>query len=123
MRKLYTRTALALTCAAVLLAVGAACKSGDRAERASAPTASATQAADGAATPHPTSTPGDNVRRITVADAKKAADSGEAVIVDVRPKTQYEQGHIKGSLSVPKNELPNRLAELPEDKLIIFYCA
>ena len=132
MRKIYTATALALACAAVLT-LNAACKSGDRAgaERASsasAPSSSAPQTtstpqtADGA-TPHPTSTPGDGVRRVTVADARKAADGGEAVIVDVRPKAQYDQGHIKGSLSIPKNELPNRLGELPKDKLIIFYCA
>lgn len=126
MRKIYTATALALACAAAL-AFNAACKSGDRAgaERAgaaSAPSSSAPQAADGA-TPHPTSTPGDGVRRITIADAKQAADGGEAVIIDVRPKTQYDQGHIKGSLSIPKNELPSRLGELPKDKLIIFYCA
>ena len=139
MRKIYTATALALACAAAL-ALNAACKSGDRAgaERASpasAPASSAPQATSSpqaatstpqttnGATPHPTSTPGDGVRRITVADARKAADGGEAVIVDVRPKTQYDQGHIRGSLSIPKNELPNRLGELPKDKLIIFYCA
>ena len=126
MRKIYTATALALSCAAAL-ALGAACKSGDRAgaERASsagAPASSGPSTTDGA-TPHPTSTPGDGVRRVTVADARKAADGGEAVIIDVRPKAQYEQGHIKGSLSIPKNELPSRLGELPKDKLIIFYCA
>ena len=132
MRKIYTATALALACAAAL-ALNAACKSGDRAgaERASsesAPSGSATQTtsspqATNSATPHLTSTPGDGVRRVTVADARRAADGGEAVIVDVRPKAQYDQSHIKGSLSIPKNELPNRLGELPKDKLIIFYCA
>ena len=128
MRKLYTLTALALACAAAII-LNAACKSGDRAgaERAaaspSAPATSTPSTQNAAATPHPTSTPGDNVRRITVADAKKAIEQGEAVMVDVRPKMQYDQSHIKGSLSIPKNELPARLSELPKDKLIIFYCA
>src|SRR5688500_4542987 len=133
MRKLYTLTALALACAAAVI-LNAACTSGDRAgaERAatsntpsasSAPTPNAASTPDAAATPHPTSTPGDNVRRISVADAKKAIEQGEAVMVDVRPKMQYDQSHIKGSLSVPKNELPGRLSELPKDKLIFFYCA
>ena len=53
----------------------------------------------------------------------KAIDQGEAVMVDVRPKMQYDQSHIKGSLSIPKDALPARLSELPKDKLIIFYCA
>jgi hypothetical protein len=124
MRKLYTPTALALACAAAVI-LNAACTSGDRAgaDRAASTTATTTSTTTNAATPHPTSTPGDNVRRISPADAQKAVAQDEAVIVDVRPKTQYDQSHIKGSLSVPKNELPGRLSELPKDKLIIFYCA
>lgn len=129
MRKLYTLTALALACAAAII-LNAACKAGDQAgaERASSSTSASqtstpSKTTDASATPHPTSTPGDNVRRISVADARLAASKNEAVIVDVRPKSQYDQSHIKGSLSIPKSELPNRLGELPKDKLIIFYCA
>ena len=117
MRKVYTLAVLALACAASVM-LNAACRAGDGAE-----VAGASSTPQNAATPHPTSTPGDNVRRVSVADTQQMIEKGTALVVDVRPKAQYEQGHIKGSVSIPRNELPNRLAELPKDKLVIFYCA
>jgi rhodanese-related sulfurtransferase len=46
----------------------------------------------------------------------------EALLLDVRPSVEYEAAHIPGALSIPYNELENRLAELPTNKLIIAYC-
>jgi hypothetical protein len=63
------------------------------------------------------------VRRVGPAELQKMMDSGEAVAVDVRPKAEYDNGHIKGSVSIPRSELPQRLGELPKDKLVVFYCA
>jgi 3-mercaptopyruvate sulfurtransferase SseA len=116
MRKAGSLTALALACAAAII-LNAACKAVDQAGTQSA------SATNSAATPHPTSTPGDNVRRISLAETQQALEKGTAIVVDVRPKTQYDQGHIKGSVSIPRTELTNRLSELPKDKLLIFYCA
>ena len=61
--------------------------------------------------------------RISVADAKKAVDSGKAILVDVRSALQYQQEHLKGAISLPGYEVQARLAELPKDKQIITYCA
>ncbi len=66
---------------------------------------------------------GDGVRRISVADARAALDKGEALMLDVRLKNEYDTGHIKGSRSMPKGEILARADELPKDKLIIAYCA
>ena len=63
------------------------------------------------------------MRRVGPAELQKMIEAGEAVAVDVRVKGEYNQGHIKGSLSIPRTELPARLAELPKDKLLVFYCA
>lgn len=63
------------------------------------------------------------VRRVTVAEAQGMAERGEAVLVDVRTKEQYEGGHIKGAISLPRGEAAARASELPKDKLLIFYCA
>ena len=60
--------------------------------------------------------------RISAADAKKALDSGKAVLVDVRSIDAWEQEHAKGALSIPVNELYARVGELPKDKQIIAYC-
>ena len=63
------------------------------------------------------------VPRISVEVAKEMADAGDAVLVDVRTKGTYESAHIAGAISVPSEEVPDRIGELPSDRLIIFYCA
>jgi rhodanese-related sulfurtransferase len=48
--------------------------------------------------------------------------AGDVVLVDVRPEEEFEAGHIDGAVSIPIEELDERLAELPEDAEIIAYC-
>lgn len=43
-------------------------------------------------------------------------------LLDVRPREEYEAGHLEGAVSVPLAELPSRLADLPRDKQIVAYC-
>ena len=66
---------------------------------------------------------GDGVRRITPAQARAAVEKGQAVIVDVRGADSYNNGHIKGALLVPVNDIGSRAGELPRGKLIITYCS
>lgn len=65
----------------------------------------------------------DDAPRISIAEARAAAEAGKAVFVDVRPLDDYKQNHIKGALSIPLPEVTARAGELPADKLIITYCA
>ena len=46
-----------------------------------------------------------------------------AVIIDVRTKAEYQQGHIKGSQNIPLNNLSNHYSKLKKDKPIITCCA
>ncbi|MEU3466061.1 metalloregulator ArsR/SmtB family transcription factor [Streptomyces sp. NPDC006733] len=48
--------------------------------------------------------------------------AGDVVILDVRPVEEYLAGHIPGALSIPVNELADRINELPEDTEIVVYC-
>lgn len=48
--------------------------------------------------------------------------SGKVTILDVRPDTEYRQGHIAGALSMPMHELAKRLRELPKRTEIVAYC-
>jgi rhodanese-related sulfurtransferase len=48
--------------------------------------------------------------------------SGAVVVVDVRPRSEYHQGHIAQALSIPVGELGARLAELPTTQEIVAYC-
>lgn len=46
-----------------------------------------------------------------------------AVIIDVRTKHEFQDGHIKGSINVPLNNLSNHYSKLKKDKPIITCCA
>jgi rhodanese-related sulfurtransferase/DNA-binding transcriptional ArsR family regulator len=48
--------------------------------------------------------------------------AGDAVVLDVRPTTEYAAGHIPGAVSVPLEELEQRLGELPGDVEVVAYC-
>ncbi|MEW5700678.1 MAG: metalloregulator ArsR/SmtB family transcription factor [Candidatus Zixiibacteriota bacterium] len=52
----------------------------------------------------------------------KRVESGDAVVIDVRPLWEYEAGHISGALSIPLGELPQRLGEVPSDREVVAYC-
>lgn len=61
-------------------------------------------------------------RRITPEEARQAVAKGEAILVDVRGKENYDQEHAKGALQIPVSEIAARAGELPKDKLVITYC-
>ena len=65
----------------------------------------------------------DGTAEITVEQAKKAVDSGQAVMVDVREDLPYRQEHIKGAIHLPAPQTGSRVQELPKDKLLITYCS
>lgn len=48
--------------------------------------------------------------------------SGEAMVIDVRPPEEYRAGHIPGAVNVPLGELPTRLKKLPHNQEIVAYC-
>jgi rhodanese-related sulfurtransferase/DNA-binding transcriptional ArsR family regulator len=48
---------------------------------------------------------------------------GESTLfLDVRPADEFAAGHINNAISIPIDELPQRLGELPRHKTIIAYC-
>ncbi|MBW1831839.1 MAG: ArsR family transcriptional regulator [Deltaproteobacteria bacterium] len=48
--------------------------------------------------------------------------SGKVTVLDVRPTEEYLAGHIPGAVSIPLDQLEERLAELPTDREIVAYC-
>lgn len=73
--------------------------------------------------PQPTNQPPfPHVPRISLQEAKEKADSGQAVLIDVRSKQAYDSQHIAGALSFPEEEIEARLSELPRDRELILYC-
>ena len=64
----------------------------------------------------------DDVRRITLANAKTLLENNEAVLYDVRSADQYQAQHAAGAISLPDSDVAARLNELPTDQALIFYC-
>lgn len=48
--------------------------------------------------------------------------SGEVTLLDVRPVEEYVAGHLPGALSIPVEELPRRVDEIPRDRDVVAYC-
>jgi rhodanese-related sulfurtransferase len=49
-------------------------------------------------------------------------DNHDVILLDVRPAVEYETAHLPGAVSMPWNEVTQRLDELPGDKTIVAYC-
>jgi len=57
-------------------------------------------------------------RKELLAQAKR----GEVVVIDVRPREEYETAHLPHARSMPLSELAQRLVELPRSAQIVAYC-
>lgn len=62
---------------------------------------------------------GEPMSRESLAE-EMAAD--RVVVLDVRPALEFEEGHIPGAISMPPDDLPGRIEELPRDRTIVAYC-
>ena len=65
---------------------------------------------------------GGEVEQISSEELRARLASEEVVLVDVRPAEEYAAGHIEGAVSIPMDELDERLKELPKDLEIVAYC-
>ena len=45
-----------------------------------------------------------------------------ALLLDVRPRAEFEAGHLRGAVNIPIDELSARVDDLPRDRQIITYC-
>ncbi len=72
--------------------------------------------------PQPAQT-GDEAPRISLADAKKDFDDGNAIFVDTRQAPSYDEEHVKGATNLSADMFDAHYKELPKDKKIIAYCS
>src|SRR6267154_1674528 len=65
-----------------------------------------------------------NITEISPADAAAKLNSGEAVIVDVRDKDEWDEGHIPGALHMSRGTIELDIEEkVPEtNAMIICHC-
>jgi rhodanese-related sulfurtransferase/DNA-binding transcriptional ArsR family regulator len=59
---------------------------------------------------------------VPMAELLKRARSKQVVILDTRPASEYVAGHIPGAISVPADELKQRLQQLTKGREYVAYC-
>jgi rhodanese-related sulfurtransferase/DNA-binding HxlR family transcriptional regulator len=68
----------------------------------------------------------DGLEQVTRDELVRRIDTGEVVVIDVRPTPEYRSGHIAGARSVPVDDLTGHLAALlddvPDGAEIVAYC-
>lgn len=66
-----------------------------------------------------------SVNKLNMQEAKANLDADKDIIlIDIRTKAEYDEGHIPGSIHIPLPELEMRIEEeAPDlDQTIYFYC-
>jgi rhodanese-related sulfurtransferase len=64
----------------------------------------------------------DDVAEVTRDELLRRLEAGDVTLIDVRPGEEFAAGHIPGAVSIPVDELADRIAELPEGSTIVAYC-
>jgi rhodanese-related sulfurtransferase len=60
--------------------------------------------------------------RLDRSELERMVAAGEALVVDVRPRIEYENGHLPHAMSVPVDALPDAASKLPRDRRLVVYC-
>lgn len=66
--------------------------------------------------------PINDIRLMNRDELMSASRSGTVVVLDVRPPEEYLAGHLEGAISIPLEELGERLNEIPADAEVVAYC-
>jgi rhodanese-related sulfurtransferase/DNA-binding transcriptional ArsR family regulator len=63
-----------------------------------------------------------NLESVTIDELLNKMNLENVVLLDVRPQDEFESGHISGALSIPIEQLADRLSEISSDKTVVAYC-
>ncbi len=64
----------------------------------------------------------DGMEAMTRVELARRLRRRDVLVLDVRPTTEYDAGHIPGARSVPPDEVRKRLREVPDDVEVVAYC-
>lgn len=64
----------------------------------------------------------DALEAVSRADLIARMQDGLVTILDVRPRDEFEAGHLPGALNIPLSELADRLADLADAREVVAYC-
>ena len=66
--------------------------------------------------------PRDGIATVTREDLLRRLDQGRLVVLDVRPRAEFDAGHIPGAVSIDPERLYEQVREVPRDADVVAYC-
>ena len=65
-----------------------------------------------------------NIQQLNVNEAVRLMNGDDVVVLDVREKKEYSEGHIRGAVHIPMTTLAKQVTELDKykNKQILAYC-
>ena len=64
----------------------------------------------------------EGLEAVTAAEMAELIDLDKVAVIDVRPRDEYDAGHIPGAISVPLDQLRQRARKFPRGQQIVAYC-
>lgn len=64
----------------------------------------------------------DDLEPVVCEDLLKRAREEMVTVLDVRPREEFDAGHLPNALNIPLQDLEKRLEELPADQEVVAYC-
>ena len=65
---------------------------------------------------------GDGLEPLTREELVRRLETGDVVVIDVRPSLEFVAGHVVGARSMPVDELERQLDAIPVDVGVVAYC-
>lgn len=64
----------------------------------------------------------DDVHTLGLSELLEKMSGGSVILIDVRPKEEFDAAHIPGAISIPLSELEHLITTLPQNSEIAAYC-
>lgn len=64
----------------------------------------------------------DHLEPVSARELRRRMREGHVTVIDVRPDTEFQAGHIPGALSIPIDRLRRGRAALPRQREVVAYC-
>jgi DNA-binding transcriptional ArsR family regulator/rhodanese-related sulfurtransferase len=64
----------------------------------------------------------DKLASVNRTELMAQAKRGDVIVIDVRPRAEFDQAHLPYARSMPMDEIAQRIAELPKGVEIVAYC-
>ncbi|HFO9584574.1 TPA: ArsR/SmtB family transcription factor [Listeria monocytogenes] len=64
----------------------------------------------------------DSIYTLSLREAHQKLKNKDILLIDLRPRDEYDAGHIKDAQSIPIDRLEETMESIPKDREIIVYC-